>query len=169
MNLEQGEHILMVQVQNKEEITSTIERLSFNVIVQSKSGNLHFTDCMKVPNFMERVFSEAAMREGESKEFSNASSLNTNCYKMSMYEYFSKNENVYVQVYANKDPDNIWIQKLRPTMNNFEVIGQKNQKRPVELRIDPNTEKSVIFQQVNAESFHFSGGKGDFMIEKVKR
>ena len=154
-------------MQNDPDVTSRLENLCFNVALQSKSGNLYLTDVAKPKNFMDRVFSELAMRKPSEK--TDLKHLLPDGQKMCMWSHFSANENVYVQVFANRDPLRVWIQKLRPTMVNFEVLGVKNRNKPVDLRIEPGQERAVIFQQVNAERFEFKGGKGDFMVEPFKR
>lgn len=116
---------------------------------------------------MEKVFSELAMRECGKNNRTNLKSIREDGYKMCMFQHFSPRENVYVQVFANKDPKHVWIQKIRPTMSNFEIMGAKNQKKPIEVRVEPFKEKAIIIQQVNAKSFQFMGGRGDFMIEKI--
>jgi hypothetical protein len=164
--IEQGEYILLIQIQNDPVVTSKLESLCFNVALQSKSGNLFLTDIPKPNNFMERVFSELAMRKPSEK--TDLKHLLPDGHMMRMWSHFSPNENIYVQVFANRDPNKVWVQKLRPTMVNFEVHGMKNRNKPVEVRIEPGQERAVIFQQVNAETFEFIGGKGDFMAEPFK-
>lgn len=156
-----------MQVQNDPAVTSQLESLCFNVALQSKSGNPYLADAAKPPNFMARVFSELAMRKPSSK--TDLKHLMPDGHKMCMWSHFSPHENVYVQVYANRDPFNVWVQKLRPTTVNFEVLGVKQSNKPVDLRIEPGQEKAVIFQQVNAEHFEFKGGQGDFMVEPFKK
>jgi len=154
-------------VQNDPKVTSKLAGLCFNVALQSKSGNLYLSDVAKPTNFMDRVFSELAMRMPSEK--TDLKHLLPDGHKMCMWSHFSASENIYVQVFANRDPNKVWVQKLRPTMINFEVFGVKNRNKPVDVRIEPGQERAVIFQQVNAESFEFNGGKGDFMVEPFKR
>ena len=54
-------------------------------------------------------------------------------------------------------------------MNNVEILGAKNQKKPLDVRVEPFREKVVIIQQVNAKNFQFVGGQGDFMLERIKK
>lgn len=160
----------MIQVQNLPEVTKDIEKLGFSLFIQSESGNLYFEEAVKIPNFMERVYAELAMRENE-RDGSKISltTVKEDGHKMCMYQHFSFNDNVYVQVFANKDPNYVWIQKIRPTMNNVEILGAKNQKKPLDVRVEPFREKVVIIQQVNAKNFQFVGGQGDFMLERIKK
>lgn len=156
----------MLQLQNIPEITANIETLRFHLVLQSRTGNLYFTASDKPTNFMEKVFAELAMRKGDKIKLT---SVLEDGNRMMLYQYFSLSENVYVQVFANRDPNYIWIQKIRPTMNNLEIVGVKNQKKPVDVRIEPYREKVVLIQQVNAKNFQFIGGQGDFMLERIKK
>lgn len=161
--LEQGEYILMLQMQNMPEVTADIEGFRFHVAVQGKTGNLYFSDCEKPPHFMNAVYAELAMRN-----IKDEATLPENK-RMRMYQTFSANENVFVQVFANTDSSHVWTQKIRPTMSNVEIIGVKNQKKPVDIRIEPNREKVVLIQQINGKSFQFVGGQGDYMIQKMSK
>jgi len=165
--IEQGKYVLMVQLQSTTEVVK-VKTIGLQVTVESKSGNLHFEKSEKVPNFMERVFADLAIRRGEKADMAQVRT-DKDKHKMRLYQYFSENENVYIQLFANKDPSNVWIQKIRPNLNNAEMLGVKNQMKPLLLRIEPNFEKTVIIQQVNAEAFHIVAGQGDFMMEPAKK
>ncbi len=156
----------MIQIQNVPEITDKIERLQFHLVLKSKTGNVYFMPSYKPANFMEKVFAELAMRKGDKSKLTSAPEDGN---RMMLYQHFSMNENIYVQVFVNRDPNYIWIQKIRPTMNNLEIVGVKNQKKPVDVRIEPYREKVVLIQQVNAKNFQFIGGQGDFMLERIKK
>lgn len=154
----------MVQMQNMPEISEFIEEYRFHIVIQSKTGNLYFTECLeKPPRFLDSVFAEFAMRNIRDEV-----TLPENK-KMRMYQDFSLNENIFAQVFVNTDPNHVWIQKIRPTMSNFEIIGVKNQKKPIDIRIEPNREKVVLIQQINGKSFQFVGGQGDYMIERISK
>lgn len=142
------------------------------MVLQSRSGNLYFEPCDKQPRFLERVYSELALRSLNSDDRDiineNEVTLSTNK-SMRLYQYFSKKENIFAQVFVNKDRENVWIQKIRPNMNNCEILGVKNQKKPVTIRIEPMEERALIVQQVNGRDFQFIGGEGDYMIEPANR
>lgn len=148
-------------MQNMPELKETFSLFRFHITIQSKSGNLYFSDCEKPPHFMETVYAELAMRNIKDEV-----SLPENK-RMRMYQDFSANENVFVQVFVNADSNSRWIQKIRPTMSNVEIVGVKNQKKPVDIRVEPNREKVVLIQQINGKHFQFVGGQGDYMIERI--
>lgn len=150
-------------MQNMGEIMANIDTLRFHVVLQSKTGHLYFSDCPKPARFMDRVYAEFAVRNIRDEV-----TLPENK-KMRMYQNFSLNENIFVQVFANTDDSNVWIQKIRPTMSNVEIIGAKNQKKPVDIRVEPNQERIVLIQQINGKQFQFVGGQGDYMIEKAAK
>lgn len=153
----------MVQMQNMPEISANIKAYRFHIVIQSKTGNLYFSDCQKPLHFMDSVYADLAMRNLKDEV-----TLPENK-KMRMYQDFSLNENVFAQVFINTDPNHVWIQKIRPTMSNLEIIGVKNQKKPVDIRIEPNREKIVLIQQINGKNFQFVGGQGDYMIQRVSK
>ena len=145
------------------EITKHIDTLRFHVMVQSKTGNLYFSECPKPQKFMENVYTEFAMRNIRDEVTLRENKM------MRMYQDFSEKENIFVQVFVNTDPNNIWTQKIRPTMNNLEIIGVKNQKKPVDIKVEPNKLKTVIIQQINGRKFQFVGGQGDYTIQNSSK
>lgn len=154
----------MLQMQNMPSITPNIETFRFHIVIQSKTGYLFFEDCLaKPPRFMERVYAELAMRHPRDEI------ILPEYKKMRLYQTFSPNENVFAQVFVNTDPTNLWIQKIRPIMNNVELVGVKNQKKPVDIRIEPNQEKILLAQQIDGKDFQFVGGQGDYLIQAVSK
>lgn len=172
--MEAGAYTLMVQVQANKVYTDKLKNLHFKIVAQSRSGSVYFEPCTEKPqNFLQNVFSELALRP---KQNPRPEEKPTQLVQFSpegkhkwMFQHFSANENIYTQLFVNLDSNHIWIHKLRPAMNNMEVIGVKNQKKPVELRIEPFQEKVVLIQQINAAEFEFIGGEGDFTLQKIKK
>lgn len=169
--IEGGIYTLMIQVQTNKEYTAKLKNLNFKITAQSRSGNVYFEPCQEKPhNFMQNVYSELALRKAEKeKDVTKLESVSADGKHKRIYQYFSKSENVYAQLFVNMDSNHVWIHKLRPSMHNMEVIGVKNQKKPVELRIEPFQEKIMLIQQINAGEFEFIGGDGDFTLQKVKK
>lgn len=145
------------------EISPHIDTYNFHLSIQSATGNLYFTDSSKQQRYFENVYAELAMRDKESEV-----KLADNIY-MRLFQKFSVNENVFAQTFVNLDENHVWIQKIRASLNNFEIMGVKNQKKPVEVRVEPKSIKTVIIHQINGKPFQFVGGQGDYRIERASR
>lgn len=153
---------MVVQVQNQH--LELIEKLNFHLIVQSQSGRLTPEKAPVPENFMEKIYSELAIRKGENVHLS---AVNKEYTLMRMYQYFSLPDAVYVQLFVNQDPDLSWNQKTSFHLNNMEILGVKNQRKPLNLHIEPFEHKTILIQQVNGKEFEMVGGEGACIVTKA--
>ena len=125
--LEQGKHILMVQLQNVQQRLLKIKKLRFHIIIQSELGTLELTQIIKPVNFMETVYTDAAIRKGEVSLMSEADQGSPKDFFI--FQWFAEEEGIYSQVFLNRTSDQVWNQKLSFNLKNMEIIGVKNHRK----------------------------------------
>lgn len=143
-----------------------IEKLNFHLVVQSQSGRLTPEKAAVPENFVEKVYSELAVRKGEIVELTK---VNRDYNLMRMYQYFSLPDAVYVQLFVNEDPNYVWNQKTSFNLSNMEIVGVKNQRKPLDLHIEPFEQKTILIQQVNGKEYEMVGGEGACIVTKAEK
>lgn len=126
MKIEQGKHVLMVQLENDMNILKRIKKLRFHITIQNSLGTMNMTHVIKPPNFMEKIYTDAAIRLGEQSALTGQTSQHKGLYT---FQYFSKDDSIYSQVFINKNHDKIWNQKLNFNLKNMRILGIKDHRK----------------------------------------
>lgn len=76
------------------------------------------------------------------------------------FQHFFRDENLYCQAFVNLSQEMPWSQKMVFKLRNMDIIGFKNQRKPISLKIKPLSSNILIIQQVGGGPFILEGGEG---------
>ena len=109
---------------------------------------------------MNRAYKNCALKFGEAIDPTRSKQEFDGKDQLKLYQYFRKEDGVYMQYFANKTSNIAWKHFVAFNLYNMSIIGYRTKNKRIDVEMYPGDEQLILICQSGGQNYNLSGGEG---------